>query len=61
MDDLRVTKDTKLMLARELTARYIQANDSVKPEQFGDILKTAYDSIDKSFPEPEARRVGLGS
>lgn len=62
MAELNVTKDTKLHMAKELVASYLQseAGKGVKPEQLGELLKTVYKSLDEAFPEPGERKIGLG-
>ena len=60
--DERVSKETKLHIAKELVASYVRSDASrdVRPEQLGDLFMTVFNKLDAAFPEPGERKIGLG-
>ena len=63
MSDDRISKETKIHVARELVASYLrgEGGKNVSPDQLGGLFKQVYDSIDQTFPEPQKRQIGLGT
>lgn len=61
MDD-RVTKEQKLMAAKDIVASYLkgEGGKNIAPDQIGQIFTQVYNSVDQAIPDPEKRRVGLG-
>ena len=57
----RVSRETKLAIARELVSSYVKGNAAdVRPEQLGDLFLNVYKQINEAFPEPSDRKIGLG-
>ncbi|MDX2085441.1 MAG: hypothetical protein SFZ03_08645 [Candidatus Melainabacteria bacterium] len=60
MED-RVTKETKLMVAKDIVASYVRNNNvNLSPEQLAQVFKDVYRTVDEVSPEAEKRKIGLG-
>ncbi|MCE3235263.1 MAG: hypothetical protein K0Q50_1443 [Vampirovibrio sp.] len=62
MDENRITKEQKLLAAKDLVASYLkgEGGKQVSPDQIGQVFTQVFKSIDEAFPDPEKRKVGLG-
>ncbi len=61
MED-RITKEQKLFITKDIVSSYLrgEGGKNVTPDQIGEVFSKVFNSIDKTIPDPEKRRIGLG-
>ena len=62
MSEERISKETKIMVAKDLVCSYAQTEKgkSLDMDKMVELFESTYEKMNKVFPDPEKKSVGLG-